>query len=396
MKYRIILFLTFCTGISLYAQSNYKQGYIITNENDTINGLIDFRTDRTNSNVCKFKKFEKSDEEIFHPGEILGYRFIKEMKYYVSRTIEIDKIKQTVFLEYLVQGIKDLYFYPGEKDYYFIENEDGSLIPVTQEPEKIIDDKIKKDYKYKGALAYIFRDCKSVYKKIDKTILDRSSMIKLTRQYHSEMCSPGEECIVFENDYKKVFFKFDFSLYGGFQNMEYIYGQTELIKFGSAKSYSPIIGGLVNVSNPRITKSLSFQAGISLSSLKGLNEFTSGLTNYEKFNFDALMTGGSAGLKYTYSEWKLRPSIEANINYCRLINTSTTLYSEKYIGNNINKSTNNNYISLSENYIGFNYGFGLNYQFKKGNSFFCRLLYSRMTNSEADIKGVQLKLGYEF
>lgn len=110
MKYIIILFLTFCTGISLYAQSNYKQGYIITNENDTINGLIDFRTDRANSNVCKFKKSEKSDEQVFHPGEILGYRFIKEMKYYVSRTVEIDKIKQTVFLEYLVQGIKDPIF----------------------------------------------------------------------------------------------------------------------------------------------------------------------------------------------------------------------------------------------------------------------------------------------
>ena len=396
MKYIIILFLTFCTGISLYAQSNYKQGYVITNENDTINGLIDFRTDRANSNVCKFKKSEKSDEQVFHPGEILGYRFIKEMKYYVSRTVEIDKIKQTVFLEYLVQGIKDLYFYSGDKNYYFIENEDGSLLSVTQEPDKIIDDKIKVDYKYKGALAYIFRDCKSVYKKIDKATLDRSSMIKLTRQYHSEMCSPGEECIVFENDYKKVFLKLDFSLFGGFQYMDYLYENTELIRFGSAKSFSPIVGGVINVSNPRITESISLQAGISLSSIKGSNEYTFEQKNYEKFNFDALMTSGNLGLKFTYPRWKLRPSIEANINYCRLFNTSTTLYSEKYVVDKINKVTNNNYVSLLENYIGFSYGFGLNYQFKKENSIFCRLLYTQMSNNDGNIKGAQLKLGYEF
>ncbi len=178
--------------------------------------------------------------------------------------------------------------------------------------------------------------------------------------------------------------------------MDYTYENTGLIRFGSAKSNSPIIGGLINVSNPRITKSISLQAGISLSSLKGLNEFASEQTNYEKFNFDALMASGNLGLKYTYPGWKLRPSIEANINYCRLFNTSTTLYSEKSIGDNINKVTNNNYVSLLENYIGFNYGFGLNYQLKKENSIFCRLLYSRMSNNDGNIKGLQLKLGYEF
>ena len=108
------------------------------------------------------------------------------------------------------------------------------------------------------------------------------------------------------------------------------------------------------------------------------------------------MTSGNLGLKFTYPRWKLRPSIEANINYCRLFNTSTTLYSEKYVVDKINKVTNNNYVSLLENYIGFSYGFGLNYQFKKENSIFCRLLYTQMSNNDGNIKGAQLKLGYEF
>jgi hypothetical protein len=40
-----LMVLLFCV-LCLNAQSNYKLGYIITNANDTLGGLIDFRTDQ--------------------------------------------------------------------------------------------------------------------------------------------------------------------------------------------------------------------------------------------------------------------------------------------------------------------------------------------------------------
>ena len=48
--------------LAVQAQDNYKLGYIITNENDTINGWIDYRTDAQNGEVCKFKTTENGKE----------------------------------------------------------------------------------------------------------------------------------------------------------------------------------------------------------------------------------------------------------------------------------------------------------------------------------------------
>ena len=50
----IIIFLLINTLISvrLYAQITPKQGYIITNESDTIHGTIDYRSDAKNAREC--------------------------------------------------------------------------------------------------------------------------------------------------------------------------------------------------------------------------------------------------------------------------------------------------------------------------------------------------------
>ena len=45
----------------IYAQNNYIQGYVLTNENDTIFGLINFRTIKNNHKQCSFKADEYSE-----------------------------------------------------------------------------------------------------------------------------------------------------------------------------------------------------------------------------------------------------------------------------------------------------------------------------------------------
>ena len=41
--------------ITAYAQSNYRPGFVISLQNDTIYGQIDFRTDKMNAKRCVFK-----------------------------------------------------------------------------------------------------------------------------------------------------------------------------------------------------------------------------------------------------------------------------------------------------------------------------------------------------
>ncbi len=55
----ILLLLTKCfTG---YSQNDWRKGYIIENSGDTIYGLIDYRTSRSNSQYCYFRKDKQND-----------------------------------------------------------------------------------------------------------------------------------------------------------------------------------------------------------------------------------------------------------------------------------------------------------------------------------------------
>jgi len=383
------------------AQSNYTKGYIITNENDTINGLIDFRTDKINCSFCKFKLSKNAEEKIYYPQDLIAYRLIKEGKYYVSRTIIIDNEQQKVFLEYLVQGIKDLFYYPQKNDCYYIEDENGKMIAITKEPDKIVDNKYITDNKYKGILSYIFRSSKSVSKKINKAYFDRRDMINLTKKYHTEMCAPGEECIVFANDYKKSFLEYDFSIYGGIQLTEFTFEDNVLTDhFKSAKSIQPVIGCQINISSPRLLKTLSTQIDISISKMEGCIDYISNLGEnaiYEKYKFKSLMTNGSVGLKYTLSSIKkIRPTIEAGVNYALLFNSSNSLYKENRGISYAEQSKIDNYYSIPKSYYGFNAGAGFDYQLSNNHSVFCRVLFSHISTYEASINNIQLKLGFTF
>ena len=68
---------------TVFAQGNYKEAYIITLQNDTVYGFVDFSTDENNSKQCNFKKtLSATDVTQYAPGEIYGYRFVEEGKFY--------------------------------------------------------------------------------------------------------------------------------------------------------------------------------------------------------------------------------------------------------------------------------------------------------------------------
>jgi len=399
MKYISIFTLLFCLTITVKAQSNYKSGYIITNSNDTIRGLIDFRTDKMNSSYCRFKLSKDANEKIYYPDDIFGYMFINEVKYYVSRTITIDNKTEKVFLEYLVQGLKDLYYYPLNNGYYFIEDKDGKMISFTKKSDEIVDNKYIEDKKYIGALIYTFQDCESILKNIDKTEFDRGDMIRLTKKYHTQMCSPGEECIVFENDYKKKFIEIGGALYGGLQLVDYVFKNTDLTIFNSAKSLSPVIGGQFSVTSPRMMKSLSFQIDVSLAEIKGITD-RSGLDfdmlpyRYKRYKFNSLISTGIMGLKYTYMKGKWQPFIEAGICYSLLFHSSSSFYCEAITFDHITHETTDNYQPVPPNMYGLNCGIGLTRQLKNKHSIFGQIVYNKLINYEADINRIQIKLGY--
>ena len=118
----IALFLTLVTK----AQVNPKEGFIITNQKDTIYGMIDYRTNTINAQQCVFKADDASEYVKYTPGQILGYRFKENGKFYVSKKFDNN---EEFFAEFLVDGIMNLYRKEkGFRQIYYLENEEGKVV----------------------------------------------------------------------------------------------------------------------------------------------------------------------------------------------------------------------------------------------------------------------------
>jgi hypothetical protein len=382
--------------VSVFSQSNFKSGYIITNSNDTVPGLIDFRTDVTNSQICKFKQHESDSEKKYLPGEIAGYRFINEGKYYVSRTVEIEKVEKKVFLEFLLQGMLNLYYSPEGNGYYFFEDKAGKMISTTKYPDQITEkNTIKTDNRYKGVLSYVFRECLPLSIESSQAQFDRKTMIEYTKKYHDEMCDSGDKCIIFENDYKRKFTKFDFIAYSGFelntlkQNYNY--------KVYNTTSFTPLLGCEMDISSPRFFKSLSLMLDVNCSRISGAFDYSDNML-YSQYSYNGLKSSFGGGLKYIYDKGKIRPSIEAGLTYTNLFGLKSKSFSESMDSNNTISST----ISLNEFfpekfYTGIKAGIGFDYTLNENQFLVCKLMYYTMSASIVDKLGTfQLKLGYKF
>lgn len=372
--------------VSVLSQSNYKEGYIITMEKDTVHGIIDFRTDHTNSLICKFKLNVGASEKNYQPGEIAGYRFVNEGKYYVSRTVVIDSLRRTVFLEFLVQGLLNLYYFPEGNGYYFFEDKDGSLKAITKKPDEIIDNyKLKVDDRYKGILSYISRDCLPLAFKTAKIDFNKESMIIFTKDYHDRMCDSGEKCIIFENDYKKKFTKFNFTAFSGFEFNDIKLDDVNLPKM---LSFSPIIGIGLNISSPRLIKSISLVLDATLSKIAGACDYSNSYMSYSRYNFSGLKSNFSGGLEYIYQKGKIRPAINVGLSYCYFFDLNSTLKT--------NSQIYENEILIQNSSTGIKTGFGVDYQIKDNQFIVVRFLYSKHLSYYDMNNTYQLKLGYKF
>ena len=390
MKYCFISLLILSVG-TINGQDNFKRGYIITNEKDSVAGWIDFRTDVQNMRICKFKTEEAEKVVSYLPGEIYGYRFYQEGKYYISREITINDIPRIVFLEYLVQGIMNLYYYVdvpisgADIVYYFFENETRKMISITKEPDKLITDdrgRLRKheDFRYAGMIKYLFKDQEFILKEADKLKFEQRYMINIARKYHDEVCTTGEDCIVFETKEDKAYTRFKFSAFGGAQllSIKHPYHLTQ--GYTNGVTLAPVVGGRMNISVPRLNDNLSFQADFSIVNSHELN------INNKEVNFFFLPL--QLGVKYAlFGNSKVRPTLGAGIT---LLSTF-----EKKQWYNI---TNMLYVSL-----------GMEYHINKKHSIFFNAEYIENAfkfKDEADslheesdksfFRLIQFKLGYTF
>lgn len=201
---RLILLSVFllCT-MNVLAQVNPKDGYIITNDNDTIKGIIDYRSDIHNSEACSFKAVGSSIFQNYQPGQIKGYRLMDNGVYYVTKTFPVDGVNKTFFAEYLIEGGVSLYHH-GEnlKDYYYLVGEDGKVAELKG-MKHIYDTPEEKKEVLKqnmiGVVALLKKSPEAV-SEMNRSAFNGSDLSGIVRDYDMKYCQSAGDCVQFNYD----------------------------------------------------------------------------------------------------------------------------------------------------------------------------------------------------
>ncbi|NQU85341.1 MAG: hypothetical protein HQ541_06230 [Mariniphaga sp.] len=192
LSFSILLFIVaFLLSGENQAQTDFRKGYIITTERDTIQGLIDYQSEIKNCKICVFKNDMDTQPLSLSPEDILAYRYNNE-KLYVRKEINNDSITKLVFIEFIVNGIIDLFFYADiSGSFYFIEEGNGTLnyLKIENKIASNLNNKNKNYYfnfkEYIGILKIVFKDNPELYPLIEHTKLNHQSLVKLLNKYHN-------------------------------------------------------------------------------------------------------------------------------------------------------------------------------------------------------------------
>ncbi|MDD3907074.1 MAG: hypothetical protein PHF34_02535 [Bacteroidales bacterium] len=398
--FSILIVFSFTT---VFGNNNFVKGFIITNDHDTVVGLLDFKTDLLNSTICKFKVDENSPVKTYLPGEIYGFRFFDEGKFYVSKNVNLDdSLNVNVFVEFLVQGMLNLYYLDNDwREYYFYEKEPGKMISVTKQSDIIVNDKIKVDNRYKGVLTYVFKDYVPLAAKTKDAEFEKKSMIEYTKVYHDKMCKSGESCIIFENDYKKKFAKYTFSVYSGMEYNQLTISTSGFFDLHQMPSISPIIGAEISLYRPRFSKGLHLMLDVNLAKIIGYDEYiNSRKESYFLYRISATKLTSNIGLKYIFTESKLKPNIELAYSRVNMLDKKYSI-KEDYLNTVINSVQTNDSRKAEESFLfgnGYRIGCGLGYPILTNRYINLSLLYycHKPRYYDDKLKTYQIKLGFQF
>lgn len=277
---KIILFAIFAVSATIaMAQANPKPGYVITNNGDTIKGIIDFRTNEKLSKQCDFWANGETVKTTYKPGDIEGFRFENNGKYFVTRRLNVKGEPELYFAEFMVHGKMNLYCITHNSDeYYFFEREDGEIAELTNRVanyqgdakaalQQVKDDVQEKREQYGKVKSLLQKSWKAV-EGMDDNYMSRKKLINVVRDYHNDVCTDGGKCMVYEYKEKSDNVKTHFKVFASYAyySTEKSVRQTYLDENYSGGAFEFGIAGEVDLE--RVMRGFSAELGIMYSKYK--------------------------------------------------------------------------------------------------------------------------------
>lgn len=170
----------FLCSTALIAQADYRRGYIVKLNGDTLRGFINYQKEAVNNSTCNFKRFEIAIPVNYSPENLKAYG-INGGKQYLSTYVN----GRRFFIEYLVKGEISLGYLNRSGQHFFLLAKDEK--PVELKSGRMTDENTGIAYeRYRDFLKdKLVPGDHSVL--IQESKLEQASLIELVSRYNEKL-----------------------------------------------------------------------------------------------------------------------------------------------------------------------------------------------------------------
>ncbi|MEQ1585415.1 MAG: hypothetical protein ABL895_06015 [Cyclobacteriaceae bacterium] len=231
-----------------HAQGDYRSGYIIKPNGDSLVGLVQYPTTKISKKYCFFKADKKGKSQRYNPDELSVYGYINERRYEARVISEGEPGKRvTAFLEVLVKG--ELSLYRGGDIFYYEKDTLLELPSVNRQLQNSgTGSSYRSERKYVGILNLLLNECNL---RADDTKYEQRDLVNLVQNYNRCL---GAEGMVYKQNVPWT--KFNYQLIGGLTLSNMQMENFGNITFTTSTGY--FFGASVDISAPRVNEKIQF------------------------------------------------------------------------------------------------------------------------------------------
>jgi len=379
------------------AQGDFRKGFIVKNDLDTIRGFVDYRWKFSNERVCHFKEELKSRKIKFTPSEIRSYG-ITGVHTYVS--IRLKDYSAPRFIQEIVNGKIELLF--SDRSYYI--KTDSILLKIPKPNRKEIvyvegnGNFQKIDKRYVKFLDSLFKDCAITAK---DTEYNEAHLGSIVRKYNVCKGNTAPQITKSGKPFIKVGFHAAYGIgkfsVGGIDR----YGARGYIDsyrtFGYNQKLSTFGGAGIDFYFPRISNNLSFELDLFIQDIAYLVYRQADAR--EEFDITTSAVKVPIAVCFNFLPGNNTPYVKAGLVNYTFNSTSTRVLIETQFGNIITLKSDDLTDSFSGSSNNFWFGIGYKHNLINKLKVFGEFRFEKLNNfmfQNSSFSSVNFLLGIKF
>ncbi|OWP63859.1 hypothetical protein CDA63_06510 [Hymenobacter amundsenii] len=339
MLKKLPLLLLLITATVASAQTNFRPGYVVTLDGDTLHGEVDSRGSQRNARLARYRPSDAASITDYQPQQLRGYGLVGDRVYQVdSVSVAVppvptapygaapDTVQQPVFLEVLVRGALSLLYLRDElsNDHFYLSAAGKSVQELLPPPvRKIADDEVayrNSANAFRRTMAAATQQCLALQSTVAAARYNQRSLSELVTTYNQ--CVGAASVSPSAAAYKT---RVRIGLIGGAEVSRLVLnGQKSTYGFvskGWSDKVSPVIGVALTVGLTRVNRTISARLeGFYESQSYLLRSQIAGSNTYNEFRVKLTSIRVPLLMRYTFPRGEIRPFAQAGFSFSYLLN----------------------------------------------------------------------------